>query len=169
MVTGAEIGLGFRALKTAFDIAKEAKELTDTTAIRSKIIEMQSLIMEAQTGAIEAREVHAAQVSQIRELEAEVARLKAWDAEKQDYELRPVTAGSFAYVPKVEVQAGEEVHRYCASCFDGGKKSILQAVTRQPGRAEVHVCHQCGSEVYQYGSWHPEHGGTKSASRRNPR
>jgi hypothetical protein len=48
MVTGAEFGLGIEALKTAFDIAKEAKNLTDATAIKAKVIEMQGLIRESQ-------------------------------------------------------------------------------------------------------------------------
>src|SRR5690349_8810363 len=95
MITGAEVTFGFQALKAALGLAKEAKDLTDSTAIKAKVIEMQSLILEAQANAIEAREAHTAQVNRISELEAEVARFKAWETEKNRYELREIFPGSF--------------------------------------------------------------------------
>ena len=128
MVTGVEIGLGIKALKTAFDIAKEAKDLTDTTAMRSKIIEMQSLIMDAQASAIDAREGHATQVERIRQLEEEVADLKAWGREKSRYEMKRPWAGATVYALKESESAGEPQHWLCANCYTQGKKSFLNTV-----------------------------------------
>jgi len=126
MITGVEIGLGIKALKTAFDIAKEAKDLTDTTAMRSKIIDMQSLIMEAQGSAIEARDAHSEQVKRIGSLEEEVADLKAWDGEKARYELKNMWKGAFVYALKADAQPPEPPHWLCVNCYQQRKKRLLQ-------------------------------------------
>jgi hypothetical protein len=127
MITGAEIGLGIQALRTAFNLAKEAKELTDTTAIRAKVIEMQTLIMEAQSNAIDAREAHSHLVAQIRDLEQEIHRLKAWDNEKQKYELQSINGGSVAYALRADIADRGAPHWLCGNCFERGQKSFLQA------------------------------------------
>lgn len=126
MITGAEIGLGIKALKTAFDIAKEAKDLTDTTAMRSKIIEMQGLIMDAQAGAIAAREAHAEQIDRIRALEAEVRDFKTRQAEIERYELKDLGWGAFAYMLKPDARGSEPPHWACANCYKKCEIAILQ-------------------------------------------
>jgi hypothetical protein len=124
MITGAEISFGINALKTAVGIAKEAKELKDTSAIRGKVIEMQSLIMEAQTSAIEARAAHAELMVRIRDLEGEIAKAKAWDAEKEKYSLVELQPRNYAYISKAHGNGPE--HYLCANCFEQGEKRILQ-------------------------------------------
>lgn len=153
-------------LDSAYELTKNLMDVRDAVSRQSAVLELQKEIIAAQQSAMQSNREQSALVEQIRSLEEEVARLKRWEAEKQNYELRPVTTGAFAYVPKSEVEAGKEVHRYCANCFDAGEKSIMQAVTRTPNRAYVHVCHRCGSEIYEQGHWVPLHGSTKSASRR---
>jgi hypothetical protein len=150
MVTGVEIGLGIKALKTAFDIAKEAKDLTDTTAMRSKIIDMQSLIMEAQASAIDAREDHAAQVEKIRGLEAQVANFEAWDDEKARYEMNTPWTGATVYALKKSESRGEPPHWLCANCYQNRKKSILSVMGFAPGPPYGEyfwLCPSCGAKI----------------------
>ncbi len=143
MVTGVEIAFGFKALKSALDVVKDIKGLTDTTAINAKVIELQSLIMEAQAGAIDAREDHAAQVERIRALEKEIADLKAWGAERENYELKTVDDGVVAYMLKKAVRGTEPPHWLCATCYGNGKKGFLQ---RQPRAVkDTHGRYQCGT------------------------
>lgn len=144
MVTGMEIGLGIKALKSAFDIAKEIKDLNDTTAIRGKIIEMQSLIMEAQSSAIGAREDHAAQLDRIRSLEEEVSRLKAWDGERNRYELKDIGGAMFVYMLKRSERGNEPPHWLCPNCFEDGKKSLFQ---RKSASLVTTDCPRCGTSI----------------------
>ena len=73
-ITGAEITFGFRALKAALGVAREVKDLTDTTAIKTTVIELQGLILDAQSNAIEARDAYASQASNIAELEVQILK-----------------------------------------------------------------------------------------------
>lgn len=153
-------------LDSAYELTKNLMDMRDAVARQTAVFQLQKEILSAQQSAIQSNKEHATLVDEIGALKKEVAGLKDWEAEKQNYELRQVAPGASAYVRKTQVGTGEEVHRYCANCFDRGEKSLLIAVTRQPGRAYVHVCHHCGSEIYEHGSWQPEHGKTPSAARR---
>ena len=147
MITGAEIGLGIQALKTALNLAKEAKDLTDTTAIRGKIIEMQSLIMEAQVSAIDAREAHSAQVETIRELKETIRGFENWDAEKARYELKPIGSGSVAYMLKPEMRGSQPPHWLCANCYEKGQKAFLQRVPSSGAFGIIFECAACSAKM----------------------
>jgi hypothetical protein len=64
------------------DIAKGLKDINDATVRNAAVIELQEKILAAQAE-------QTALVVRVGELEKEVADLKAWDAEKQRYELIP--------------------------------------------------------------------------------
>jgi hypothetical protein len=146
MVTGFEIGLGIKALKSAMDVAKEIKGLNDTAAIHAKIIEMQNLIMEAQASAIDAREDHAAQVKRVRDLEEEMARMKAWEAEKQRYELKAPWLGATLYALKPAMYDGEPPHWLCVNCYNQGKKRVLQICQHTPAK-NIWACPDCDGRI----------------------
>jgi hypothetical protein len=76
----------------------------------AKSIELQGVVLDAFENAIEAREAYSTQADRIRALEAEVANLKAWDAEKQHYELKPNYMGAVAYMLKPEARGSEPPH-----------------------------------------------------------
>jgi len=146
----AEIGMGLTSLKTAFDIAKAMKDIHDATTLNSKIIDLQSAIMDAQSSAITAREVHASQIGRIREIEEEIARLKAWERQKQNYELKQLGVGSLAYALKPEVTTGEPPHWLCANCYNHGKKAFLQLAPEwaEVLQAYLWVCPICATGIY---------------------
>jgi hypothetical protein len=144
MISGAEIGLGVKVLKSALDIVKEAKDLTDTAAIKSKLIDMQSLILEAQGNAIEARSAHEEQANRIRDLESEISQFKSWQHERERYELMQLGDGTFAYMLKLAERGNQPPHWLCPNCFEDGKKSLFQRKSEMYLNAH---CPRCKAEI----------------------
>jgi uncharacterized coiled-coil DUF342 family protein len=142
MIGEAIAGLG--AIKTAFDIAKGLKDIDDATRRNAAVIELQEKILAAQAA-------QSSLLEQIRELENEVADLKAWGTDKQNYELKSVHPGAFAYALKQSVQTTEPPHWICATCYQNQKKSILQYFGRAPGdnRTALYKCQrsECGAFI----------------------
>jgi hypothetical protein len=127
MVSITDIGGALSSLKAAKDIAEAMVGLRDAAAFQEKRIELQSKILDAQERMLAAQDERTALVERTRALEREVARFKAWDAEKQRYELKRWGHGAFAYVLKGSEAGGEPIHALCTACYDRGVKSRLQA------------------------------------------
>lgn len=127
MIDAGSVSAIASSLKAAGDIAKTMIGLRDSGMLQSKTIELQSMILDAQSSAFSAQQERASLIERIGALEAEVARLKAWDTEKQRYELQKWGNGAFARVLKEGEANGEPIHALCAKCYDSGIKSILQA------------------------------------------
>lgn len=155
MVGVTEIAGLMSSLKAAKDIAQTMIGLRDAAAFQAKAIEFQSKILDAQNAAFAAQEERSALVERVHDLEQEVARLEAWDAEKQRYELKDVGSGALAYALKNEAGGTEPPHWICAKCYEDGKKSILQPETRNPGRTEWMVCHRCDADIIVEGEREP--------------
>jgi hypothetical protein len=132
----AETISGLHAVKTAFDIAKGLKDIDDATRRNAAVIELQEKILTAQTA-------QSALVEKVGDLEKEVAGLKAWDADKQRYELKQLTMGFFAYIPKEGMERGEPIHALCANCYQRGVKSLLQSNGEPQIFKHAWVCHAC--------------------------
>jgi Zn finger protein HypA/HybF involved in hydrogenase expression len=120
------ISSALASIKAAKDIAQSMVNLRDTAAMQAKIIEFQSKILDAQSAASSAQEERATLIERVRNLEQEVARFKQWDTDKQRYELKNWGQGAFACVLKVDATPPEPPHALCVTCYDNGKKSILQ-------------------------------------------
>jgi hypothetical protein len=114
------------SLKTAFDMTKAMIGIRDAAMIQAKIIELQGIILSAQSDAFSAQSDQFALLERIRQLEKEVADMKAWDAAKEDYALQEISPGAFAYVLKPETGGAEPPHWLCTACYHKRKKSILQ-------------------------------------------
>jgi hypothetical protein len=149
----AEVYAGLSAFKAMFDMAKGLKDINDAAIRNGAIIELQEQILSAQGQ-------QSALIERIQALETEVAFFERWDGEKQRYELKQLGHhGVFAYLLKKSEQAIEPAHWICPDCYEKHRKSILQQVSRMPGRADVRVCQTCDWEAYVTGPWQPEHGG----------
>lgn len=116
----AEAMMGISAFKAAMDITKGLKDIDDRTRLNEAVIELQEKILGAQAA-------QALLIQQVSELEKEVAGLKAWDTDKQRYELKDLGRGFFAFIPKQGVENGEPPHAICANCYQKGFKSFLQS------------------------------------------
>lgn len=143
-------------LKVAGDLAKGMLELKSLSDVQGKVIELQSAILSAQSNALSANADQASMVEEIRALKEEVARVKAWETQKQRYKLYSPWAGSVVYSLKESVSQGEPPHWICAQCYENGKRSILQHRAREGGWA-TYVCGSCKSEV------HSSHRGARQA------
>ena len=151
----ASISALMTSIKTAKDLAQSMATVRDIAMFQENLVNLRGEIINAQDAALSAQEEQGKLLENIKELKADIAALKAWDAEKQRYELRDLreAKGIFVYALKPDAANGEPEHMICATCFQNGKKSILQAETRIPGRASVLVCHGCGSALYVSGVW----------------
>jgi hypothetical protein len=88
----AELFAGLSAFKTMFDLAKGLKDINEAATRNAVAVELQEKILAAQ--------IHQSTlIEQVSSLEAEVAHLKDWEAEKQKYQLTELRAGGgiFAY------------------------------------------------------------------------
>ncbi len=151
----AEIAAGAQSLRAALDIAKAMIGLRDAEAFRAKSIELQTVILEGLERAIEARETYTAQADRIRDLEAEVARLKAWDAERQNYELKKIGRGVVAYMLKPEARGAEPPHWLCPDCYAKGEKAYFQATGTNIQRNRIFKCIRCSTVIAteDYPTW----------------
>jgi len=131
--------------------------LRDAAAFQEKRLELQSKIMDAQSSVFLVNNERAALIEEIGELKKKVAGFETWETEKQRYELIETIPGVRVYSLKEDAQPPETPHQICAQCYQKGQKSILQHENRQPGRAEVLVCHNCGLDLYVSGNRQPEH------------
>ena len=141
------IDAGSIAAMAPGDIAKTMIGLRDAATLQAKTIELQAMILNAQGSAFSAQQERSVLVERIRELEAEVARMKAWGTEKQRYELKRWGDAAFAYVLKEAEAGGEPMHAICPGCYQRGVKSILQS----NGEMQVHKhawnCSVCKTSV----------------------
>jgi hypothetical protein len=142
----AEISAAIASLNATLNIAKAMIGLRDEEAFRAKSIEMQQTIMSALDNGIAAREAYTKQLDRVGTLEAEVADLKAWDAEKQKYELKPNYSGAVAYMLKPNARGAEPPHWLCPNCFAKGKKSFLLPTERGSALTRIYKCGDCKAE-----------------------
>jgi hypothetical protein len=120
------------------DIAKGLKDINDAATRNVVAIELQEKIFAA-------RDAQSAALERIRELEKEVADLKAWDRDKQRYELADVGDGTFAYLLKEAMRGSEPPHYICANCYEKNKKSVLHHM-RTGSMGDLLTCNSCGAK-----------------------
>ncbi len=133
------------ALKSAADLAQGMSKITTTAEVQAKAVELQQIILSAQSGALEAQGAQFALLQRIRSLEEKLTQVKAWETEKQKYQLYKFESGTFAYVLKEDAGAAEPSHYICASCYENQRKSILQSGRNGPARTLD--CHCCTSQI----------------------
>jgi hypothetical protein len=142
----ASIASAATGLQSAGQIVKSLVGLKVSSEVQAKVIELQAVIMAAQGDALAAQSDQFALLERIRSLEAEVAKAKAWDTEKDRYKLQEFPTGALAYVLKPDASDGEPSHRVCPKCYNEGHKSLLQVKTRRSGGERVE-CHRCNSDL----------------------
>lgn len=147
----AEIAAAITGIRSALEVTKAMIGLRDTESFRTKSIELRGLILESLDKAIEARETYSAQLDKVRALETEVADLKAWGSEKQNYELKPNWTGAVAYMLKPDARGTEPPHWLCPKCYTGGKKGFLQPANEGNHSNRIYACSECGAKALMNG------------------
>jgi len=146
VVDMASLASAISSLKTAGDIAKAMIGLHDARTVQAKVIELNGIILSAQHSALTAQSDQLTLLERVRELEKEIARLKAWETEKQRYQLTDIGDGTFAYAIKESVSGGEPPHYICANCYEQAKKSILNR-SRMPSGGDLLTCSSCNAKL----------------------
>lgn len=157
MVDLASLNAALTGLNTAANIGNSLLELVRGTKAHDEVIKLNAQILSAQQSAIAANSDQFALLQKVRALEEEVAKLKAWDTEKQNYALQEVGAGNVAYVLKPGVNPSEAMHKLCPNCYARGEKSFLHSTNHQVGRAITLTCGVCRNEMYVQGQKTAEH------------
>lgn len=135
-------------LKAAGDIAKGLLELKSISDVQGKVIELQSAILAAQSSALSANADQAAMVDEIRQLKEEIARVKAWEAQKQRYKLTSLWEGAVVvYALKESMSESEPPHWICTKCYEDGMRMILQP-RKNSAAMTVLSCPHCKSEIH---------------------
>lgn len=129
-------------LKTTSDIAKSFLEIKSISDVQGKVIELQSALLSAQSSALAANSDQAAMAEQIRALKEEVTRVKAWERQKQRYQLAPFGGGAaVVYALKESMRESEPPHWVCTKCYEDGKRMIIHPKSVN-GLARL-VCPDC--------------------------
>ena len=134
------------SLNAAVNITKAMKDLRDWSLVQSKVIELQSAILEAQGSLFSANEERAMLVEKVRDAESKIARLEAWQTEKERYQLTDIGQGTFAYALKQSMSAGEPAHYICTNCYQQSKKSVLHHM-HSAGGLHVMTCPSCNTKM----------------------
>lgn len=157
-------------IKAIGDIAQSLISTRDAAIIQGKTSELQSAVLAVQTSALAAQSEQLSLIDRVRNLEEEIARVEAWDAEKKRYHLNEVVSGVFTYILKEEADAGEPLHQICANCYDVHReKSSLQQEQRNGGMRHLLVCNNCGAEIVSWGDGPERHRPLPKISTRRPR
>lgn len=139
------IGGAYSGIKAATDITQSMLTLKTDAAVTTKVVELNGVLLGLQSQLNSAHADQTTLTRRIGELEAEIAHFKRWEQEKQRYQLHQFPAGTLAYLIKPEVQGSEPAHYICATCYQSGVKSILQAC--EDGWYTAFKCHPCGSVI----------------------
>lgn len=134
------------SLTTAGDIAKGLIQLNSQAERQVQVIELQSAILSAQSSALAAQSEHSAMIQKIRDLEGEVARIKAWDETKQRYQLITPFEGCQVYALKKSSNETDPPHWICPQCYEDGRKSILIDADEAKGMPRI-KCFRCQFET----------------------
>jgi hypothetical protein len=146
MVDMGSIAAALGGLKTAGEIAKALLQMKSESDRQAKVIELQSVILAAQSSAIAAQSDQFTMLEEVRKAKVELANVKAWETEKQRYQLVVPYSGCTVYALKESMSAGEAPHYLCANCFQDGKRSFLQHI--QPKGNFVHLtCAACRAQM----------------------
>lgn len=155
MVDMAMIGGISNSLNVALNISKAMLGIRDQALIQEKVLELTGEIISAQQAAVSAIATQTVLTERIRELEQQIVEMKAWDSEKQKYQLQAIGSRFFTYTLKSDAESGDPPHWLCSACYQNGKKSVLSSVTKA-GSDYVWKCPACGAQNMVNWNYSPE-------------
>lgn len=133
------------SLKAATDISKALFDLQTTAEVQSKVIAIQSALLDAQSNALDATNAQFALQEKVRELESQIKHLADWGDQVKRYTLaNPWRGAAQAYALKKDQANGEEPHLLCPNCFHSKKRVILNPVSDKNAFISM-VCPSCKS------------------------
>jgi len=152
MVSLTGITAALTSVKTAIDISKGIALLRQDWEIQERLNEINRSLSAAYSELLSGQREQAALSEENEALKKEVARLKAWDGEKERYVLQAPSVhvpSAVAYRLKDECGGSEEGPWLCPTCFDDGIRSFLQP-REGPRRTTIAKCPRCSTELQYY-------------------
>lgn len=142
VITGAISGL-----RAASGIASDLVAIRDQAVLQSKVIELQRIILDAQSGALSAQGLLNDLQEQVRLLKSELANAAGWDRIAERYRLCAYDDQKFVYALKPEFTSEQPAHLACTVCFLEKKLSILQKWNDFQGKTNF-FCQSCKNEYW---------------------
>ncbi|RIX97177.1 hypothetical protein D3218_19140 [Aureimonas flava] len=148
MVDVSQIAGMVSALKAATDMTKAMVGLRDQTVIADRVVDLQRIIMDAQSGAMQAQLQIMELADQLRQAKARIDEDEAWKAVAARYKLADYGGNTFAYELRQELAQEEPHHRICPTCFERRKRSILQFRHKGADRQDLYRCVACETDFW---------------------
>jgi hypothetical protein len=140
-----EIAAFTTAVSHATNIAKAIVETHDELKLRELKLEFATALLDVTQKQLALAQEYQAELDANKKLKQQLAAYERWEQESQRYQLHQPSIGVFVYALKQEHAAGQPLHWICAACYDDGKKSLLQRVSKDsnawacPRSAEHHI------------------------------
>ncbi len=134
---------GATVLKDTNALFNQARELLAPGSQKLPRDEVIGLLSQMAEKLLKAQLAQAEVLNVLNELERTIVAAKQIEDERQRYELVMTPGDSIVLALKPGDPKGEPPHFLCPSCFEDGKKRILQPLGRAIARSE---CHGCGKE-----------------------
>ena len=113
---------------------------------KGSTLEAQEQIMSLREGALELQEENQELKNEVRELKDRLKSIESWEQEKKRFLLvNPWGGPGQTYALREESSNGEPPHLICTSCYQSGKKSILNP-TKKTGDVLM-ACPVCKATV----------------------
>lgn len=141
----------FSSVKAAYDLAKGVHSLKVSTEVRLAISDMLDKLLDAKIQAHEALEKEEANLQRIRDLEAEIGRIKTQAADLENYEAHAFHPGVTVYMLKAELAQGKPPQKLCENCYSKCEKSVLNPTSKMEHRYRQHICPSCKTEYWLSG------------------
>ncbi len=140
--TGLAITTLFELIPSLSKLAAEIVASANTAKSNAQLIEFQNALIGLNSMLASVQQENATLRAQKNDAEAELKRVKDWEAQKERYQLVTPYSGVFAYALKKSMSNGEAPHYLCANCFETTKRSFLAHTTATNGFVTV-VCSAC--------------------------
>ena len=134
------------ALKTLVETVRTLKPTSSESQLEAIRVELLAQVGNARQGVLDLQETVAKERAEKAELEAEIARLRSFEAYRERYKLEALGDDALVYVQKDSSDSTDPPHSLCAACFNKDIPSILQ-FERFLGRYIILLCSTCDSRV----------------------
>lgn len=133
-------------IKTAIDIATTIKNITDDIELKAKTSELYNSMISLQNGIMSMQAENHSLLQENQALSKKLMEIETWEKEKSKYSLQEICPQVFVYASDETDENSEPPHWICATCYNQGKKSILQ-LSKKVVSGHYYICHECNSEI----------------------
>jgi hypothetical protein len=143
----SDIQIAATGLRSAFEITKTLLDLKSLAEVQAKVIPLQQTILDAQSAAFSAQTELSNALEEARKAHEELARMKAWLAQRERYKMISPWQGAIVYALRAAAKESDPPHWICSNCYENGRRSILNGAKTKSDDWYKYICPVCKSEV----------------------